>query len=201
MKNLFLITMSALLFVGCEKVAGELEVLKEVTLNSKKDKVTLTEGVSRAELNFKSKRSLTLKAQGKEVKIKLNKGTKFPEDGNFSFPVDSLGENFALEGSVNKDVQYGEVQRTFEDCYESIPVTRCDRRRCRTVYRSVRGYRDIDYRMNIVTQTSTVDMTKDGELMAIFSSNETKSVRDVINYGFCNVRRVGYPYPRRYRRR
>ncbi len=198
MKNIILATLSVFLFASCEKVTGELEVLKTTTVDSKRDEVTLNVGTSDAELKFRSKRSLTLEAQGKKIKIKLNKGTKFPEDGNFSFPVDSLGEDFALEGSVDKNVVYGQVLSSSEVCYESIPYTRCYRNGCRTVYRQVRGYRRIDYRINTVTQTSTVDMVQAGEVVAIFNSDNTDTVRDVINYGMCNAGRYDYPYPRRY---
>lgn len=202
MKNIMLVTLSVFFFASCEKVTGQLEVLKTTTVNSKKDQVTLNVGTNSAELNFKSKRSVTLETQGKKVKIKLNKGTKFPEDGNFSFPVDSLGEDFALEGSVDKNVVYGQVRSSSEVCYESRPYTRCYRDGCRTVYRQVRGYRNIDYRINTITQTSTVDMVQGGEVVAIFNSDNTDTVRDVINYGFCSVGGYG-PHPRypRYPRR
>ena len=202
MKKLIILTASVLLFTSCDKVDGQLEVLKEVTLKSKRDEVTLSEGKGQAELKFRTKRNLTLKTQGKELKIKLNKGTEFPEDGNFSFPIDSLGEDFMVEGYVDTNISYGDIISTTETCYESRPYRRCYRDGCRVVYRSVRGVRNVDYRMNIKTQTSNVEFVENGEVVAIFSSDNTKSVRDVVNYGFCSTPGwyPGRPYPI-YRRR
>jgi hypothetical protein len=146
-----ILLVAAFLFVGCERLEGQLNIIKDLKLvNSKGDTHLLRVGTYSADL-----RQSTF---GKKIVLRLNndadekfnflipEGAKIPSNGTFRFSSSQIGQKVDLSGSVRTVFTDGPVRETVQQCTYTEPVTVCDPgQACRTEMRTVYGQQWVRY--------------------------------------------------------
>lgn len=120
---------AAMLFVGCERLEGQLNITKDLKLvNSKGDTHLLRVGTYSADL-----RQSTF---GKKIVLRLNNdadekfnfaipGSQIPNNGTFKFSAAQIGQNVDLAGTVRTVSTDGPVSESVQQCTYTEPVTVC----------------------------------------------------------------------------
>lgn len=124
-----LIAAALLVFTGCERLEGQLNITKDLKLeNSKGDTHLLRVGTYSADL-----RQSTF---GKKIVLRLNNdadekfnfaipGSQIPSNGTFKFSAAQIGQNVDLAGTVKTVSTDGPVRESVQQCTYTEPVTVC----------------------------------------------------------------------------
>lgn len=129
MKSLMPILAAALLFVGCEKIEGQLNVTKEVKLVTTRGvKRTLSVGTYSADIKANTKKKITLRLNNdadEKYVFDLPEGSRIPSNGAFSFRASEVGQPVDISGTVATTVTNGPVRDMTEQCTYMEPVQVC----------------------------------------------------------------------------
>lgn len=180
MKNIVFI-MVALLMVSCETLTGNLSVSNELKFA---DGTVVAAGSYQATIKPK-RRSLTLGLPSDiSAKFKIPKGTDLPSrNGNISLESSEVKQPYDIEGRMKTNTTESDSRRDFERCTYQVPHTVCrtddrGRTRCYTQYRSVNGWRDVQYRVRTDSKYLSVSLLTPGTNV----SNAQFEGTDVTNY-------------------
>jgi hypothetical protein len=215
-KSLALVA-SVLLLTSCvTKVKGKFDVLENISLKTKKSRVTVTEGTYRATLGFKTKKKLIIKLDlngesGKKITFKLPKGTRISDyQGDFAIPATATGQDYGIKGHVDTKTETSSLYEGVETCYNSEVIRKCRRndqgeRVCTNVSISVEGRRYYTYFYETDDRIFELDLlNSNGNKVAMFDGNkrDTRTVR--LHSTRCitkyNSYRYGYRHSGRYGR-
>lgn len=146
---------AAFLFVGCERIEGQLNITKDLKLvNSKGDTHLLRVGTYSADL-----RQSTF---GKKIVLRLNndadekfnflipEGSQIPNNGTFKYTAAQIGQKVDLTGTVRTVSTDGPVREAVQQCTYTEPVTVCypgpqGQQICSTQMRTVYGQQWMRY--------------------------------------------------------
>lgn len=177
------------LLVSCTEFRGNLSVNSELTLKSKDETLTLAEGTYRARINFLSKKKMKIEVGGQKLKVKFDDKFRLPSNGDFFLSKDETSLNYDLAGTIETEVERGEVRFHTEFCDVMIPVTRCHRRICHTDYHRVPGFRNIEYRDDIISRVFKIDFADAGQTASTFDATSVDQKRVYLYQGACLARR------------
>ncbi|MFA6236004.1 MAG: hypothetical protein WC635_01650 [Bacteriovorax sp.] len=147
MKILLPVLMTAFLLVGCEKIEGQLNITKELSLkNSKGDMHLLNVGTYSADLKAKSNKKITLRLNNDaDEKFEFKFEGNIPENGAFNVPSKVSGQPVDLSGSISTTVSNSDVREGSESCTYQVQETVCypsgpyGQMSCHVQYRTVYG--------------------------------------------------------------
>ncbi len=199
MKHLLLALM-VLPLTACLKLDGNLNV-KEHLVYKKGEKVELLmkgDYVATAKLT-KSKVALKLKGPfaTKKLTLKFPEGTVLPQDqGTFSFTAEQVGQPFAVEGELSKDVARSETVTATEFCslgnYDFCDGGWGMDGRYRGPYsycgsRTVRGTRQVRYHNLTTTSDFTLELVQEADVKATFNGTAVDVKKVYEFYGVCSL--------------
>ncbi len=154
MKSLMPLLAAALLFVGCEKIEGQLNVTNDVKLISTKGATrTIRVGTYSADIKANTSKKITLRLNNdsdEKFVFNLPDGSRIPANGTFSFKSHEVGQPVDISGSVATTTQNSPVRQTTEQCTYWEPVQVCTPlpnggMSCTVQNRQVFGMRWIEY--------------------------------------------------------
>lgn len=195
MKNLMPLLFAAVLFAGCEKIEGQLNVTKDV-------KIVTTKGVSRtvrvgsysADIKANTKKKITLRLNNdSDEKYEFNiPDGSIPSNGSFSYKSNVVGQPVDLTGSVATQVTNGERRQTNESCQYQEAVQQCfpvpqGGVNCQIVYVTRFGYRWIQYydRTTVKDVTLSIAAANTNEESAQFVGHAAWADRIVLSETQC----------------
>lgn len=175
MKSLLPILAAALIFVGCEKIEGQLNVSKDVKLvTSKGENRTLRVGTYSADIKANTKKKITLRLNNdadEKFIFTLPEGSRIPANGPFAFRASDVNQPVDISGTVQTRVTDGPVREMNESCTYIEPVQVCyptpnGGMNCSIQNRTVFGYKWIrffDRRTDKDLSLSIAEMNVAGE--------------------------------------
>lgn len=128
MKTLLALLFTSLIFTGCEKIEGQLNVTTDLKLrNSKKVVKTLAVGTYTADIKANTKKKITLRLNNDaNEKFEFNVPDKsIPSNGPFRVLSDVVGQPVDLNGNVTTVVTNSERRQVFESCQYQEAVQVC----------------------------------------------------------------------------
>lgn len=154
MKSLLPILAAALIFTGCEKIEGQLNVTKEVKLvNSRGAKRAINVGTYSADIKANTSKKITLRLNNdsdEKYVFNLPEGSRIPNNGTFAFKAREVGQPVDISGTVATVTTNGQVRQTTQSCTYWQPVQVCTSLpnggvTCTIQDRQVFGYEWIEY--------------------------------------------------------
>lgn len=188
---------AAFLFVGCERLEGQLNITKDLKLvNSRGEAHLLKVGTYSADLRqstFGKKIVLRLNNDADEkFNFQIPDGSKIPSNGTFKFSASQIGQNVDLAGAVKTVSTDGPVRESVVQCTYTEPVTVCypgpqGQQVCSTQIRTVYGTQWTRYFDRSNTQDVTLSIAAAGatEESAQFLGNVSWVDRIVISQMPC----------------
>lgn len=129
MKSLLPILAVAFLFVSCEKIEGQLNVTRDVKLETSRGvKRTLRVGTYSADIKANTKKKITLRLNNdsdEKYVFNLPDGSRIPANGAFAFRASEVGQPVDISGTVATTVTDGPVRDATEQCQYYEPVQVC----------------------------------------------------------------------------
>lgn len=128
MKTLLPIIAAAVLFAGCERIEGQLNVTKAVRLeNSRGNSRTIAVGTYTADIKANTKKKITLRLNNEsDEKYEFNiPNGSIPTNGTFFYKSAVVGQPVDLSGSVATNVTESGIGQTTESCQYQYPVQSC----------------------------------------------------------------------------
>lgn len=153
MKNLMPLLFAAVLFAGCEKIEGQLNVSKDVKLVTTKGVARLVRaGTYDADIKANTKKKITLRLNNdSDEKYEFNiPDGSIPTNGSFSYKSNTVGQPVDLTGTVATQVSNSERRQANESCQYQAAVQQCyplpqGGMTCQVVYVTRYGYKWIQY--------------------------------------------------------
>jgi hypothetical protein len=152
MKSLMPILAAALIFAGCEKIEGQLNVTNPVKLiTSRNVNRTIAVGTYSADIKANTSKKITLRLNNdsdEKYIFTLPDGAKIPDNGSFAFG--EVGQPVDINGTVSTAVTKGPVRQSTEQCQYTEQVQVCTPNPkggviCSIQQRTVWGHKWIEY--------------------------------------------------------
>lgn len=195
MKTLLPLIVAAVLFTGCERIEGQIAVLKEVVLkNSKGNSRTIRVGTYTADIKANTKKKITLRLNNEsDEKYEFNiPDGSIPTNGSFSYKAATVGQPVDLHGAVATYVTESGIGQTTESCQYQQPVQSCwplpnGGMSCSTHMETRFGTRWIQYFDRTTTKDVTLSIAAANttEEAAQFAGSATNVERVVMNATQC----------------
>lgn len=193
---------TALLFgltflVGCDRLEGQLNVTKNITLKSSKGETrTINVGTYTADFRVSTlgkHLNLRLNNDTNELyKFKLPKGTKIPDNGTVKLNADQVGQNVDLVATVKTDYTDSPTVEGYESCTYSQDYTVCSPGPygpfdCRIYSRVIVGTQWVRYYNRTTNQDFILSIAQAGSTLeaAQFLAQDTRSERIIKNRSLC----------------
>jgi hypothetical protein len=128
MKKLFPLFIAAILFTGCEKIEGQLNVTKDLKLRNSDGVVkTLAVGTYTADIKANTSKKITLRLNSdNNQKYVMNvPDGSLPSNGSFAYKSDVVGQPVDVAGTVATAVKDSDRQRTTQTCTYQRAVQYC----------------------------------------------------------------------------
>lgn len=128
MKTFLPLIVAATIFVGCERIEGQLNVNKDVRLvNSRGNSRTIRVGTYSADIKANTKKKITLRLNNDgDEKYEFNvPNGSIPQNGSFSYKSAVVGQPVDFSGTVATNVADSERRQTTESCTYQTPVHVC----------------------------------------------------------------------------
>ncbi len=128
MKTLLPLVAAAILFAGCEKIEGQLNVNKDVKIKTTKGVLrTVRVGTYSADIKANTKKKITLRLNNdSDEKYEFNvPDGSIPSNGSFAYNSNTVGQPVDLKGTVATVVTDSERRQTTESCQYQEPVQVC----------------------------------------------------------------------------
>lgn len=195
MKVLLPLIAAAVLFAGCERIEGQLNVTKAVRLeNSRGNSRTIAVGTYTADIKANTKKKITLRLNNEgDEKYEFNiPDGSIPTNGTFSYKSATVGQPVDLSGSVATNVTESGIGQTTESCQYQYPVQSCwplpnGGMSCSTHMETRFGTRWIQYfdRTTARDVVLSIAVANTNEEAAQFSGHNTSVERIVMNATQC----------------
>ncbi|GAB4014026.1 MAG: hypothetical protein Fur0010_11550 [Bdellovibrio sp.] len=180
----FVSLLSLAILVSCQDIKGNLEVSKNLTLQSQNGAEQIIEGKYSGSVKFtKKKMVLTLDQMGdSEFTFKIPKGTDIPDNGTISLSADEVGQPYDVSGVVATKITRGDIEESWESCTYQQPYTVCrtdarGNRTCWTEYRTVFGRQYVRYYMETVDKDFNMSLLDAGDSVAVFAGKDIARYR------------------------
>ena len=180
---------------GCKKVDGTLTVNNKIKLNKWGKTYKYSPGQYRAQAIFDSKDKVKLEIIRKNFHFDVPEDTQIPRrNGSLFLTSEEVGQPYDLHAEVATDVETTDTVYTTEQCTYTEAYTICDpdynygTERCRTEYRTVYGWQEVEYYRKITDSTVTFELLEPGSDVqaAVFSGNDRKSRKIYTYRGMCH---------------
>lgn len=195
MKTLLPLVAAALLFVGCERIEGQLNVSSPTTLkNSDGNTRSIQAGTYTADIKANTKKKITLRLNddnNNKFIFNIPDGS-IPSNGTFAFKSSTVGQPVDLSGQVVTEVTNGERRTGYESCQYQEAVQVCypapqGGMQCTVQYQTRYGQRWIEYynrttNKNVVMSISPANTNTES---AQFNGNARWAERVVLNQSMC----------------
>lgn len=130
MKMILGLSALLLLTVGCNKIEGTLNLTEAVKLKSTKGVVrTIKPQSYSADIKLKSKKSITLRLENdsdEKYEFKIPSNKPIPNNGDFAFSANEVGQPVDLTGSVKTSVTRSDTVTGWESCQYQDWQTVCN---------------------------------------------------------------------------
>ena len=164
------LVLGALLLVGCDKIEGQLNIAKDLTLvNSKGDKHQIKVGTYTADISTNGSKKLTLRFNNdndEKYNFSIPKGSKLPTNGSFSYKASDIGQAVDLAGTVKTVSTNGPMVQTNQQCtyQQAYQVCSAGPRGpvCTIVYRTVYGNQWVNFYDRTTNQDVTLSILDAG---------------------------------------
>jgi hypothetical protein len=194
MKFLLPVMLAAMFLVGCEKIEGEITIIKDLKLrNSKGDMHLLRVGNYSADIKANTSKKITLRLNNdSDEKFIFKHEGNIPNHGVFTIPASVSGQPVDLLGSINTLTSKSDIFENNVSCSYQEPYTVCypmprGGTNCTVQYRTVYGYQWIRY-YDVVT-TKNIDLSVVGvgsaDEAASFHGDIVSTDRVILNQGIC----------------
>jgi hypothetical protein len=128
MKTLLPLLVAAVLFAGCERIEGQLNVSKDVKLqNTRGNTRTIRVGTYSADIKANTKKKITLRLNNEsdeKYEFNIPKGS-IPTNGSFAYKSAVVGQPVDLSGTVATRVTDSGMRQGTESCQYQVPVQTC----------------------------------------------------------------------------
>ena len=128
MKTLLPLFAAAILFAGCEKIEGQLNVSKDVKIKTTKGVLrTVRVGTYSADIKANTKKKITLRLNNdSDEKYEFNvPDGSIPSNGSFAYNSNTVGQPVDLKGTVATTVTESERRQTTQSCQYTEMVQVC----------------------------------------------------------------------------
>ncbi len=128
MKTLFALLFSTLIFTGCEKIEGQINITKATNLRNSKGVVkSVAVGTYTADIKANTKKKITLRLNNdSNEKFEFNvPDGSIPSNGAFSVKSSVVGQPVDLSGNIVTVVTNSERRQTTESCQYQEAVQVC----------------------------------------------------------------------------
>jgi hypothetical protein len=124
MKYLLSLAILSLVFVGCDRIEGQLNITKEFKLiNNRGVTSTLSVGTYNADITANSKTKFTLRLNNDtNQKYVFNHSGNIPQNGTFKVESSASGQPVNLTGTVSTKITETSVQQKYETCTYQVQV-------------------------------------------------------------------------------
>lgn len=196
----YLISMIALatLVVGCDRMEGQLNVVKDLTLkNSHGDRSVIRVGTHTADIRKSTfGKHLVLRlndSSDQKYEFRIPKNAKIPSNGDFALKANDIEQAVDLYGHVTTNVVNSEERREFRTCTYSEPYTVCSpsgpggQPICQTYMRTVTGAQWVTYYDRNVDQTVNlaINVANSTEKSAEFLGHDNYTERVTTSETMC----------------
>lgn len=192
-----LIAMSAL-FTGCDRMEGQLNVVKAFVLKSSNgDQVKIVEGTHTADIRRSTfGKHLVLRLNDdhdQRYEFRIPKNTNIPSNGDFVFKSNEIGQSVDLYGHVVTNITNSPERREDQLCTYSVPYTVCSPSGpngqviCQTYMRTVTGHQMVTYYDRNTDQVVNlgINETNSADRSAEFLGHENYTERVIVNSTTC----------------
>ena len=164
MKILLPLLVTVVLFVGCERIDGQLNVSKDINLkNTKGNTIKIRVGTYTADINANTDKRITFRlnnARDEKYDFNIPNGT-LPTNGSFTYKSADVGQPVDLSGTVATVVTESGSKETTEACQYQEQVNVCypkpnGGQECRTEMQTRFGTRWIQYFDKIIDKDVTI---------------------------------------------
>lgn len=128
MKTLLPLIAAAVLFAGCERIEGQLNVTSDVKLENTRGNTRIVRvGTYTADIKANTKKKITLRLNNEsDEKYEFNiPNGSIPTNGSFAFKSATVGQPVDLSGTVKTVVTESGIGQTTESCQYQYPVQSC----------------------------------------------------------------------------
>ncbi|MCO4794851.1 MAG: hypothetical protein KC493_14120 [Bacteriovoracaceae bacterium] len=182
----------ALLLVSCETINGNFQVSEMITLEKGSDNVSIPAGNYKASLRVTTKKVKLDLGDGNKYKFKIDPDAIPRRNGNVFFSASEVGQPYDVSTTVSSDVSESDSRAGRETCsyreaYQVCYPDRQGRTRCHTEYRTVNGYRRVQYRVRTIDKSLLINLFSPGTEMAkaSFSGRDISKSRIYEYVGQC----------------
>ena len=191
MKKISLLIM-ALFFVSCETINGNFTVTDTLSLNKGADQVKIPAGNYKASIRVTTRKVKLDIGDGNKYKFRIDPDAIPRRNGTVFFPATEVEQPYDVSTTVSSTVTETDSRAGNESCSYQQPYTVCypddrGRSRCYTEYRTVYGYRNVQYRVRTTDKSLNINLLAPGtELtMANFEGRDVKRERIYDYVGQC----------------
>lgn len=191
MKNISLLIV-ALFLVSCETINGNFNASEQLTLKDGSDSVTIPAGSYKASLRVTTKKVKLDIGDGNKYKFRIDPDAIPRRNGTVFFPASEVKQPYDVNTTVRSNVFESDSRAGSESCSYRQPYTVCypdnrGRTQCYTEYRTVYGYRQVQYRVRTTDKSLLINLLSPGTEMAMaqFEGRDVKRERIYEYVGQC----------------
>lgn len=171
MKKISLLIM-ALFFVSCETINGNFTASETLSLKKGSDRVNVPAGNYKASLRVTTKKVKLDIGDGNKYKFRIDPDAIPRRNGSVFFSAAEVEQPYDVSTTVRSTVSESDSRAGSESCSYQQPYTVCypdnrGRSRCYTEYRTVYGYRQVQYRVRTTDKSLNINLLSPGTEMAV----------------------------------
>ena len=188
--KIYISLISLIALIGCEDIAGNLQVFQRFNVNTKNGVKIAEVGNYNTSLDIKRDRVIaSVKTDSGKIKVTLliPDGVRIPANGEFTISADQSGQPFAMLG-INKTVESkSKIKSEYQDCmYDDYDVI-CNPQGCHQVPVKRWGRQYTEYYQRTVKQDLILNALADTSeaIAATFTGAASVSEKVIVHKDQC----------------
>jgi hypothetical protein len=162
----------ALFLVSCETINGKFTVTESVRLKDGSRSVSIPVGNYNASLRVTTKKVKLEIGDGNKYKFQIDPNAIPQRNGSVFFSAAEVEQPYDVSTTVRSHVSETDSRSGSESCSYQQPYTVCypdnrGRTVCHTEYRTVYGYRQVQYRVRTTDKSLLVNLLSPGTEVAV----------------------------------
>ncbi len=173
MKNISLLIV-ALFLVSCETINGNFTATESLSLKKGSSSVSIPAGNYKASLRVTTKKVKLDIGDGNKYKFRIDPDAIPRRNGSVFFSAAEVEQPYDVNTTVRSTVSETDSRSGSESCSYQQPYTVCypdnrGRTRCHTEYRTVYGYRQVQYRVRTTDKSLLIHLQSPGTEVSVAS--------------------------------
>ncbi len=186
----YIVLLSLVGLVGCEDIAGNLQVFQRLNLNTKDGVKAAEVGNYDTSLDIKRDRVIATVLTNSEitnVTILIPNNVRIPANGEFTLSADQSGQPFAMSGTNKTIESKSNVKTEYKDCNYSGYDTVCNQYGCHQVPVVKWGRQSTEYYLHTLKQDLVLNALAEGSntVAATFTGAASSSEKVIVRQNSC----------------